>query len=144
MSARETARERIARLVREGVIPGSQVELAEAVWFEQLRSGVQAPFGEIVTPTIDDLFHLIVDPRVRRQPIRIRSAIEGIRELREAPLGRRLAVSQWVEGQSGSTDELHGVMILNANATIQSFHVVDLRRVTKYRRAHPVLLWPDQ
>lgn len=126
-AANETSRERAERLIREGKLTADAVANAEAVWHERLREGITIPNGETVTPTLADLYHLIVDPRISRKPERIERALLGIFEIRTARYGRREALTSWEEDNK----VLSGIVILEINNTVRSMHIVDQRRLSR-------------
>lgn len=134
---RETPRERIERLVREGRIMQEAVDEAERVWHERLRDGVRMPNRETVQITLDDLYHAIVDPRILRHPERIESAITHIYEIRASYGRRREAYSKWFEGEA---QEL-AVVILEAENRLWSVHLIDEDRLKRYTRKAGEVLW---
>ena len=67
----EGARGRIERLLAEGRITHEALEGAQELWRARLQGGIKMPNGETATVTLDDLYHLLVDPRIWRKPRRI-------------------------------------------------------------------------
>jgi hypothetical protein len=92
---RETTKERIDRLVAEGKIPPEAVERAERLWSERLIHGVLMPNGETAIVQLSDLYHLIVDRRIWREPERFERMLAAVFEIRTA--------------RQGETDRLHPV-----------------------------------
>ncbi len=133
----ESPKERIERLVAEGRMSQEAVEYAERLWRERLHEGVSMPNGEITRLTLDDLYHHIVDPRIARHPERIALILEGVSEIREANLGRRRALSRWLE----DGHEVLGYAIIDENSEARTMHVVrpsEFRRLSR-QGGH---LWP--
>src|SRR2546430_2634675 len=95
----ESSAERIARLVTEGWMPQAAVAAAEQLWRQRLVPGVRMPNGEVAVIELSDLYHLLVDPRIWRQPERIERLLSGVFEIRDADLGRRRALSYWEEDE---------------------------------------------
>lgn len=133
---RESPRERIERLVAEGRLPASALANAEALWQARLREGVRLPNGDVVRVTHDDLYHALVDDRIWRHPERIELALTHIFEIRQARGGRRLAFSQWVEG-----DQDHLAAIVLQEDRLWSVHLVDRRRIQRYSRRGGDVIW---
>ncbi|MCX6021952.1 MAG: hypothetical protein NTZ05_09530 [Chloroflexi bacterium] len=135
--ADELPSERILRLAREGRIAPEAVEAALDFWNEHLRSGIPLPNGEIIWPSLDDLYHAIVDPRVLRRPERIASALLGLFELRSTnDPTRRLGLCQWEE----SGQPLFGKVIIERHGGLRSIHVIDAKAIRKEQRKG-VILW---
>ena len=134
--AQESPGARIRRLVAEGKISAEEVEAAERLWRERLRGGVKMPNGELVSITLDDVRHLIVDHRIARHPERIERLLHNVFEIRTAPLQRRLILSRWFE----SGQEVIGYGILTPEGGVRSMHIVDQRRLRRLMRSGD-LLW---
>jgi len=133
----ETPQERIQRLVTEGRKTREEVELAEAFWRERLRSGVQLPNGDLIQISRADLYHVIVDDRISREPQRIERALLSAFEMRETEGGRRLVLSSWQEGER----ERLAALIIDASNNLRSLHLIDRRRLERYRRQAGPILW---
>jgi hypothetical protein len=133
----ESPQERIQRLVAEGRIPHELVLEAERFWTRRLRTGVRMPNGERVAVTRDDLHHAIVDQRILRRPDRIELALRSVFEIREADAGRRLGFSRWTEEEG---DRL-AALIIDVDGGLRGIHLVDERRMRRYRRRPGSVLW---
>lgn len=133
----EPPRERIERLVAEGLMPWAAVEQAERLWQERLRHGVTIPNGEQVWITLDDLYHVIVDSRIWRHPERIARALESVFEIRALEHGRRLAFSRWYEGGR----ERLAALVLYPDRTLRTMHLIDERRLRRYTRKVGEVVW---
>ena len=133
----ETPQERIQRLIREGRKTREEVERAEAFWYERLRSGVRLPNGDLVQISHADLCHVIVDDRISREPQRIGRALLSAFEMRETEGGRRLVLSSWQEGER----ERLAALIIDASINLRSLHLIDQRRLERYRRQAGPILW---
>lgn len=129
-------RKELERRVAEGRIAQSAVDLAYAVWDEQLRRGVVMSNGETVFVSEDDLDHVLLVDRIRRKPERVRRLLENVFELRSTHSGRRLGLCQWKE--NGET--LYGFAIIDASGHLRTAQVVDARTVRKKAR-QGTLLW---
>lgn len=68
---RESARERVERLIAEGRLARDTVREAERIWMERLQHGVRMPNDVLVRIALGDLYHVIIDGRVARRPERI-------------------------------------------------------------------------
>lgn len=134
---RESTKERIARLVAEGHVPPEAVGEAEQMWEERLRHGVPMPHGEMAEVTINDLYHLLVDPRIWRKPIRIELLLRGVFEVRTAKVGRRRALSRWQEGDV----QMWGYAILEPSSKVRTIHLTSERSARRMQRQGD-LLWP--
>lgn len=132
----ETPRGRIERLMAEGRIPRMAVARAERLWHERLHAGVRMPNGETVQITLDDLYHLIVEPRLLRKPERIASLLAGVFEIREAREGRRRVLSRWEE--EGQAICAYG--IIGTDGRLWTAHLVSERDLQRYQRRE-VLQW---
>ncbi len=132
----ESPMARISRLVSEGRIAPDAVAGAEQLWRERVASGVLMPNGEIARVELLDLYHLIVDDRIRRKPERIERLLRGVFEIREAQHGRRRALSRWHEGES----PLLGYAILEPDGRVRTMHLIGDRELRRSRRKER-LLW---
>ncbi|MBX6770872.1 MAG: hypothetical protein IRY83_04050 [Chloroflexi bacterium] len=131
----ESPRERIERLIREGKMTREAVDRAEYLWHERWQRGIQMPNGEVVSISLDDLYHLLVDNRIWRKPERIERILHGVYELRATREGRRRALSRWdEEGQS-----LVGYAIISGDSHAWTMHIIAERDLRKYRDEE--LLW---
>jgi len=134
-SGAESPRERIERLIREGKMTREAVDRAEYLWYERWQRGIQMPNGEVVSISLDDLYHLLVDNRIWRKPERIERILHGVYELRATREGRRRALSRWdEEGQS-----LVGYAIISGDSHAWTMHIIAERDLRKYRDEE--LLW---
>ncbi len=133
----ETPRERIQRLVAGGQMPRAAVEQAERLWQERLRHGITLPNGEQVWITLDDLYQVIDDSRIWRQPERIERAIAHVFEIRRSHSGRRQAFSRWTEG----TKALLASIILEPGNRLWSLHLIDAKRMRRYTRRGGEIIW---
>ena len=124
---REDSRQRIERLVAEGKMPREAVRIAERLWRTRLRRGIALPNGERAVVTRSDLYHLIVDDRIWRNPERIERILVSIFEIRTARSGRRKALSRWEE--SGRV--LAGYAILSEGNRVWTMHVIDERKLRR-------------
>ncbi len=131
----ESPRERIERLIREGKMTREAVDRAEYLWYERWQRGIQMPNGEVVSISLDDLYHLLVDNRIWRKPERIERILQGVYELRATREGRRRALSRWdEEGRS-----LVGYAIISGDSHAWTMHIIAERDLRKYRDEE--LLW---
>ncbi|MGI8552429.1 MAG: hypothetical protein ACR2PL_16815 [Dehalococcoidia bacterium] len=133
----ETPRERIERLIADGQLERQALEQAEEVWQARLHVGVSLPNDDVVHVTQDDLYHAIIDPRLARRPDRIEAALQNVFEVRQAEGQRRLGLSRWLEDGM----ERLAVVIIEVNNTLRSIHLVDDRRLRRYQRQYPEVLW---
>ncbi len=118
-------------------MPGSALALAEALWEERLRDGVQLPNGDVVRVTRDDLYHVLVDDRIWRHPERIELALTHVFEMRALEHGNRLAFSRWMENDR----ERLAVLVLYPDETLRMLHLIDDRRLRRYTRNAGEVLW---
>jgi hypothetical protein len=123
--------------VAEGKLPRSAVDRAEAVWQSQLRVGLRLPNGELVRVTLDDLYHVMVDPRIWRKPERIAQAVQSVFEIRSAPGGRRLSLSRWPEADG----ERIAALIIDRHGALRMLHLIDERRLRRYIRRGGDVSW---
>ncbi len=133
----ESPKERLDRLVAEGMILQEAVDQAERLWRERLQNGVLMPNGEIARLILDDIYHIIVDSRIGSHPERIVLLLEGVADIREAALGRRRALSVWQEDEQ----EFFGYAILEKDSRVRTLHVVrpgEFRRMSRQGGR----LWP--
>ncbi len=131
----ESPRERIERLIREGKMTREAVAQGERLWRERWQGGIRMPNGEVVSISLDDLYHLLVDNRIWRKPERIERILQGVYELRATREGRRRALSRWDEdGQS-----LVGYAIITRDRHAWTMHIIAERDLRKYRDEE--LLW---
>ncbi|MBI4319413.1 MAG: hypothetical protein HY675_13070 [Chloroflexi bacterium] len=133
----ESPKDRITRLVSERRITREAVEQAEAFWRDRLRHGVRMPKREMVHVTLDDLYHVIVDPRIWRHPYRIEVAIANIFEIRVARQERRLALSRWREDDQ----QRLAAVILGSDNTLKAIHLIDEVRLRRYTKQEGDVLW---
>jgi hypothetical protein len=118
-------------------MPRAAVERAEQLWHERWQRGMQMPNGEVVQVTLDDLYHVIVDPRIWRRPERIETALLHVFEIRALEQGNRLAFSRWREGEQ---DRL-AALVLYPDGTLRALHLIDDRRMRRYTRKQEEVLW---
>ncbi|HKP54146.1 MAG TPA: hypothetical protein VJ183_16025 [Chloroflexia bacterium] len=126
----EEPKARIERLIGEGKITREAVDAAERLWVGRLRNGVVIPNGELIIITLRDLHHVLVDDRIWRKPERIEQALLGIFEIRPGRLGRRVALSRWMEDDKS----LFGMILIEVDNTLRSLHLVDSRRLSREMR----------
>lgn len=88
------------------------------------------PNGERVMISERDLHHAVLDTRVLRKPERIRRLLENVFELRTAHSGRRMALSQWLEGEV----TVYGYAIIDADRHLSTMHVINARGIRKKAR----------
>ena len=127
---------RVDRLIAEGKMTAVAVRAAEMLWRARLRQGVLMPHGEVARIELPDLYHLIVDDRIWRHPERIEQLLRSIFEIREAREQRRRALARWMEGET----EHIAYAILEPDGRVRTMHVIDARRLARYRRRE-ILLW---
>jgi hypothetical protein len=127
---------RIERLVAEGRIDQEAIIYAEQLWRTTLANGFLLPNGEPGVISRRDLYHLIVDSRIRRKPERIKCIVDGIFEIRTAKFGRRTALSEWSE----ENRSLVAYVILEEGNRIWTLHVVDAKRIRREQRKG-IVLW---
>jgi hypothetical protein len=132
----ESPRERIERLVRAGELTADEVLRAERMWEERLRVGVRMPNGEVARFTKDDLYHAMIDRRVRRSLPRIEPLLQGIFEIRSSERDRRVGLSRWEE--AGRL--LVGYVVLQPDSRVWTVHFIDERRLRRLMRRGD-LLW---
>src|SRR5207249_1177303 len=101
-----------------------------------LHMGILMPHGEIARIELPDLYHLIVDDRIWRHPERIERLLRSIFEIREAREGRRRALARWLEGET----EHIAFAIVEPDGRVRTMHIIDARRLGRYRRRE-ILLW---
>jgi hypothetical protein len=132
----ETSQERIERLIAKGRMNEDAVQHTLQLWHQRWREGIQMPNGERALVTLDDLYRLLVDPRIWRHPQRIEHVLTGIFELRTALHGRRKGLSRWEEGPQ----TLVGYVILDMDNRVRTMHVLDERTLRREMRKGE-LLW---
>jgi hypothetical protein len=112
------------------------VDHAVGFWRDQLRQGVRLPHRELVVISLDDLYHVLVDPRILRRVERIEMMLQGVFEIRTTSEGRQCALSRWSE----QDQNLCGYIILQADSRLRTMHVVDEKRLERQARKGE-LLW---
>jgi hypothetical protein len=135
-SEREQPLDRVSRLIREGHMTQEVVDHAVGFWRDQLRQGVRLPHRELVVISLDDLYHVLVDPRILRRVERIEMMLQGVFEIRTTSEGRQCALSRWSE----QDQNLCGYIILQADSRLRTMHVVDEKRLERQARKGE-LLW---
>ncbi|MCL4369915.1 MAG: hypothetical protein M1380_03275 [Chloroflexi bacterium] len=135
-AGQESPKEGVERLVREGRFPWETVSEAEKLWHDRLCHGVRMPNGETVGITVDDVYHVIVDPRIGRKPQRIEQILASVVEIRSSERGRRLACSRWHE--AGKV--VVGYAILGNEGGLVTLHVSSERKLVRMLRRGD-LLW---
>lgn len=134
-SSKEPPKERINRFVREGLLSQEMVNDAVRFWHERLTREIFLPSGDRVIVTLDDLYHIIVAPRIARKPWRIERILVNAVEIRTSDLGRRKVASRWDEdGRS-----LVGYFVLHTDNSVRTMHVVDEKRIKKLMNDGDVL-----
>jgi hypothetical protein len=133
----ETPEMRISRLVSEGRMPEAAVSGALEFWQDRWRDGTPLPNGELVFVRLADLYHLIVDARIWRQPQRIESALTSLFEIRVAGQSRRLGLSAWRESEG----ERWAMVIIDWDQSVRALHLIDERRIRRYQRTHGEVTW---
>ena len=132
----ETPRARIDRLVAEGKITREAVAKAEQIWQDQLQGGIAMPSGEVVPIALDDVYHVIADPRILRKPERIALILMHVFEIREARWGMRRALARWQE----ENRTLAGYAIISTENTLKTAHVIDEAELRRIQRKEQ-LVW---
>ncbi len=117
-------------------MPQVAVDHAKELWQERLRHGIVMPNNETAVIALDDLYHVIVDPRIWRHLERIELMLVEIFQIRSAKYGRRIALTRWEE----NNQQLVGYVILEAGNRLWSVHVVDEKRLRREERRGN-LLW---
>lgn len=135
----ESTRERVERLVAEGKMTAEAVANAERVWRERLADGIDLPTGARAVIALSDLYHVIVDDRIRRKPERIEHMLLGVFEVRTTELERRIALTRWTEEEQ----ILVGLIILEPDNRLRSLHVVDDKRIRREQNKG-IVLWRQQ
>ena len=136
-NVQEGVRERVERLVGEGLIQQYFVDQAIELWQDRLRQGVVLPNGHMARPTVEDVYHAIIDPRILRHPERIEMILSNIFEMRSTNHpNRSMGLSQWDE----AGQPVFGKVIIERGGGMRSIHVIDARAVQKEQRKG-VLLW---
>lgn len=132
----ETTKERIERLVAEGKMAREAVVRAEQTWRDRLQNGVRMPSAELVRISLEDVYHIIVDPRMLRKPERIELLLGNVFEIREAHGGRRCALARWQE----ESRILVGYAIILPDSALKTAHIVDEAELRRIQRKE-LLLW---
>ncbi len=132
----EIPKQRVERLVREGKMPREAVIKAEAFWETDLRKPLLDPRGVNVTVTLNDVYHVIVDPRIWRHPERIKKILNFVVEIVESKTpGFEVLISEW--GENGKTIYAYAVIALNK--TLKVAHVVDKKKIRQLKKGAKVL-----
>ena len=132
-------REQVSHLLREGKLSAEQLRRIEQVWHERLSSGVRMPNGELVQVSLDDVYHVLVDGRIRRKPERNERLLASVFEIRQARGDRRRVLSRWEE-EGGNL--VAGFAILLPDGHMWTMHVTTERSLEPYRSKEQ-LLWPE-
>jgi len=118
-------------------MPRHAVEQGIGLWQgRRWEQGIGMPNGGTAYVSEEDMYHLLVDPRVWRHPERVEMALEGVHEIRSARAGRRIALTEWKEGELRRV----GYIVLTAEGHVWTLHVVDDKAIRKQQR-HGELIW---
>ncbi|MGH2558758.1 MAG: hypothetical protein ACRDJH_06820 [Thermomicrobiales bacterium] len=121
---------RIEQKMASGEVSREEIERARALWRARLHDGVIMPHGERIMISARDLHHVLEDSRIRRKPERIERLLGGVFDIRTARSGRRMGLSEWVEGG----EAVRGYVIVDDESHVRTMHLLDARGLRKKAR----------
>ncbi len=117
-------------------MPAEAVATAKSFWESRLQEPVVDPRGIEVIVTMDDLYHLIVDPRIWRRPERIEKILTSVVEVVESKIpGFEILISEWEEDGK----KTYTYAVLSLDKTVKTAHVVDEKKIRQLKRGAKVL-----